>query len=116
MTGIIYVFVDANQDLYHAREPAELGVVMPESPPTYHLNENRRSTQAIHAFASRLGVRVPDAPAPMAVGPPGRPVGRLAATSRDTRSRPDPSLVRPPRLALRPSRGQYWRFAGPCAT
>ncbi len=40
----------------------------------------------------------------------------VVGTSRDTRSRPDPSLVRPPRLALRPPRGQYWRFAGPCAT
>ena len=28
-------FQDANQDLYHAREPDELGVVMPESPPSY---------------------------------------------------------------------------------
>ncbi|MEO7295391.1 MAG: NERD domain-containing protein/DEAD/DEAH box helicase [Candidatus Limnocylindria bacterium] len=73
-TGIVYVFADANQDLYHAREPVELGVVMPESPPIFHLNENRRSTQAIHSFASRWATPSTDAPAPMATGPEGRPV------------------------------------------
>src|SRR5690606_2318225 len=52
--GIVYVFGDANQDLYHAREPAELGVVMPESPPVFYLTENRRSTRAIHDFALRF--------------------------------------------------------------
>jgi len=72
--GIVYVFGDANQDLYHAREPEELGVVMPESPPVFHLNENRRSTQAIHSFASRWASPPTDAPAPMSVGPEGRPV------------------------------------------
>ncbi|HET7686627.1 MAG TPA: NERD domain-containing protein/DEAD/DEAH box helicase, partial [Candidatus Limnocylindria bacterium] len=39
--GIVYVFGDANQDLYHAREPDELGVVMPETPPTFYLSEDR---------------------------------------------------------------------------
>jgi hypothetical protein len=72
--GIVYVFGDANQDLYHAREPAELGVVMPESPPTYYLNEDRRCTRSIHEFAARYAV--PDAGAPPAtsVGPRGRAV------------------------------------------
>jgi len=73
-TGIVYVFGDANQDLYHAREPEELGVVMPESPPVFHLNENRRATQAIHSFASRWASPPTDAPAPMSVGPEGRRV------------------------------------------
>lgn len=73
-TGIVYVFADANQDLYHAREPEELGVVMPESPPIYYLTENRRSTKTIHDFASRWTAPSTDAPAPTAVGPEGRPV------------------------------------------
>jgi len=74
--GIVYVFGDANQDLYHAREPSELGVVMPESPPVYHLNEDRRCTRAIHEFASRYALPLThtDAPPPLAVGPDGRPV------------------------------------------
>ncbi|MEO8511788.1 MAG: AAA family ATPase [Chloroflexota bacterium] len=72
--GIVYVFGDANQDLYHAREPSELGVVMPESPPTYHLNENRRSTRSIHEFAMRYAKTDAAAPAPIAVGPAGRQV------------------------------------------
>ena len=79
-TGIVYVFGDANQDLYHAREPDELGVVMPESPPVFHLNENRRSTQAIHLFASRWATPSTDAPAPMAVGPEGRSVETFTYT------------------------------------
>ena len=72
--GILYVFGDANQDLYHAREPAEMGVVMPEAPPTYYLTEDRRCTKTIHEFASRYAVT--DAlPAPArATGPDGRPV------------------------------------------
>ncbi|MGI8657383.1 MAG: AAA family ATPase [Candidatus Limnocylindria bacterium] len=72
--GIVYVFGDANQDLYHAREPDELGVVMPESIEPIYLNENRRSTKAIHAFASRFAT--PDAAAPPAIatGPDGSPV------------------------------------------
>jgi hypothetical protein len=72
--GIVYVFGDANQDLYHAREPSELGVVMPESPPTYHLNENRRSTKSIHEFAMRYAATDAAAPAAIATGPDGRPV------------------------------------------
>lgn len=72
--GIVYVFGDANQDLYHAREPDELGVVMPESPPIYHLTENRRTTRTIHDFAMRFGARDPDLPPATAVGPEGRPV------------------------------------------
>ena len=72
--GIVYVFGDANQDLYHAREPAEMGVVMPEAPPTYYLTEDRRCTKTIHEFASRYAVT--DAlPVPArATGPDGRPV------------------------------------------
>jgi superfamily I DNA/RNA helicase len=72
--GIVYVFGDVNQDLYHAREPSELGVVMPESPPVYYLNEDRRCTRAIHDFAVRYAASDPDAPPAMAVGPAGRPV------------------------------------------
>ena len=72
--GIVYVFGDANQDLYHAREPSELGVVMPESPPIYHLNEDRRCTKAIHDFAVRHASTDADAPPSLAVGPEGRPV------------------------------------------
>jgi hypothetical protein len=72
--GIVYVFGDANQDLYHSSEPAELGVVMPESPPIYHLAEDRRCTQTIHAFASRWAAPATDARPALAVGPEGRPV------------------------------------------
>ena len=57
-------FQDANQDLYHAREPDELGVVMPESPPVFYLTENRRSTKAIHDFAVRFSSPVTDGPLP----------------------------------------------------
>jgi hypothetical protein len=71
--GVVYVFGDANQDLYHAREPAELGVVMPESPAIYYLTENRRSTRAIHDFALRFASPEPDAPPSVALGPDGRP-------------------------------------------
>jgi len=71
-TGIVYVFADANQDLYHAREPDELGVVMPESPPIFHLTENRRSTKPIHDFAMRFSQT--DVSAATAVGPEGRAV------------------------------------------
>ncbi len=73
-TGIVYVFGDANQDLYHAREPDELGVVMPESPPVFYLNENRRSTKAIHDFAMRFSRTDAAAPEPVALGPEGRSV------------------------------------------
>jgi len=73
-SGIVYVFADANQDLYHAREPEELGVVMPESPPIYHLNENRRSTRAINEFAMRYAAPDSVAPAPVSIGPEGRAV------------------------------------------
>jgi superfamily I DNA/RNA helicase len=72
--GIVYVFGDANQDLYHARQPDELGVVMPESPPVFSLTENRRSTKAIHDFALRFSQTDADAPPPVALGPEGRPV------------------------------------------
>lgn len=68
--GIVYVFGDANQDLYHARQPDELGVVMPDPLEPFVLTENRRSTQAIHAFAQRFA---PSTDA-VALGPKGRPV------------------------------------------
>ena len=71
--GVVYVFGDANQDLYHAREPEELGVVMPESPPIYYLNEDRRCTRRIHEFAARYSQTDVDAPS-LAVGPAGRSV------------------------------------------
>jgi hypothetical protein len=70
----VYVFGDVNQDLYHAREPDELGVVMPERPPVYYLNEDRRCTRSIHKFAARYSVTDTDAPPSQAVGPDGRPV------------------------------------------
>lgn len=65
---------DANQDLYHAREPDELGVVMPETPSVYYLNENRRSTRAIHDFALRFSSSQTDGPPSIALGPDGRRV------------------------------------------
>jgi hypothetical protein len=70
----VYVFGDVNQDLYHAREPDELGVVMPERPPVYYLNEDRRCTRSIHEFAARYSLTDTDAPPSLAVGPDGRPV------------------------------------------
>ncbi len=72
--GIVYVFGDANQDLYHAREPDELGVVMPEKIEPFYLTENRRSTKAIHDFAERFSSPVTDGPAPVSIGPDGQPV------------------------------------------
>ncbi|MBW3613363.1 MAG: ATP-binding domain-containing protein, partial [Chloroflexi bacterium] len=69
--GIVYVFGDANQDLYHAREPDELGVVMPDAPSVYYLTENRRSTRAIHDFALRFSSQT-DGPPSVALGPDGR--------------------------------------------
>ena len=82
-TGIVYVFGDANQDLYHAREPDELGVVMPESPPVYYLSENRRSTRAIHDFAMRFSRTDAAAPDPVALGPEGRRVEIFTYTDGD---------------------------------
>jgi superfamily I DNA/RNA helicase len=79
----VYVFGDANQDLYHARQPDELGVVMPESPPIFYLTENRRSTKAIHDFALRLSQTDADAPPPVALGPDGRPVEIFTYTDGD---------------------------------
>jgi hypothetical protein len=90
--GVVYVFGDANQDLYHAREPAELGVVMPESPPVYYLTENRRSTRAIHDFAMRFAAPVTDAadgPAAEAIGPEGRPVEIFTYADADPASGAD---------------------------
>lgn len=72
--GVVYVFGDLNQDLYHAREPDELGVVMPESPPVFYLTENRRSTRAIHDFALRFASPMADGLTPVALGPAGSPV------------------------------------------
>ena len=72
--GIVYVFGDANQDLYHAREPDELGVVMPESPPVSYLTENRRSTKAIHDFAVRFSSPDASGPPSVAIGPDGQRV------------------------------------------
>ena len=76
-------FQDANQDLYHAREPAELGVVMPESPPVFYLTENRRSTKAIHDFAVRFSQTDADVPPPVALGPDGQPVEVFTYTDGD---------------------------------
>ena len=81
--GIVYVFGDANQDLYHAREPAELGVVMPESPPVFYLTENRRSTKAIHDFAVRFSQTDAGVPPSVAIGPEGQPVEVFTYTDGD---------------------------------
>jgi hypothetical protein len=67
-------FQDANQDLYHARDPDELGVVMPESPQVYYLTENRRSTKTTHAFAVPFSRTDADAPPSIALCPDGRRV------------------------------------------
>lgn len=67
-------FQDANQDLYHAREPDELGVVMPERIDPFYLTENRRSTRAIHAFAQRFSQTDASAPPSVSLGPDGSPV------------------------------------------
>jgi hypothetical protein len=76
--GIVHVFGDANQDLYHAREPDELGVLMPDRPAPFYLTENRRSTRAIHDFAARFAPPLPvtdgGPPAARALGPAGEPV------------------------------------------
>ena len=72
--GIVYVFGDANQDLYHAREPDELGVVMPDAIEPFFLTENRRSTKVIHDFALRFAAGATDGPRSVARGPDGRPV------------------------------------------
>ena len=72
--GIVYVFGDANQDLYHAREPDELGVVMPDSIEPIYLTENRRSTRAIHHFALRFAASMTDGVPSSALGPEGRSV------------------------------------------
>ena len=81
--GIVYVFGDANQDLYHSREPDELGVVMPDTPPVYYLTENRRSTRTIHEFASRFSRTDDDAPLSVALGPDGRPVEIFTYAAND---------------------------------
>ena len=83
--GIVYVFGDANQDLYHAREPMEMGVVMPDRPTPYFLHETRRTTQAIHEFASRFSAPMTDLEmaSPVAVGPPGDAVEVVAYPEGD---------------------------------
>ncbi|HVL39408.1 MAG TPA: ATP-binding domain-containing protein, partial [Fimbriimonadaceae bacterium] len=71
---LVYVFGDASQDLYHAREPDERGVVMPERIDPFYLTENRRSTKAIHAFAQRFSqTDASDLPS-VSLGPDGSPV------------------------------------------
>jgi hypothetical protein len=47
---------------------------MPDRPPVYYLNEDRRCTKAIHDFAIRYSATDTDAPPPIAVGPAGRRV------------------------------------------
>ena len=87
--GVLFVFGDANQDLYHA-DPDEIGVVMPERPPVYLLEENRRTTRAIHDWAQRWASSRPiqtDAGAvrvqARAAGPEGRPVQVLTYPETD---------------------------------
>jgi hypothetical protein len=52
--GILFVFGDANQDLYHSGTPSEVGVVLPDAPDPLLLEENWRTTQLIHQFAQRF--------------------------------------------------------------
>jgi hypothetical protein len=87
--GRLFVFGDVNQDLYHA-EPDEIGVVMPDRPPVYLLEENRRTTRAIHDWAQQWATNRPletdDAPLefqPRSVGPAGRPVQVLTYPDGD---------------------------------
>ena len=87
--GVLFVFGDVNQDLYHA-DPDEIGVVMPERPPVYLLDENRRTTRAIHDWAQRWASSRPiqtDAGAvrvqARAAGPEGRPVQVLTYPEAD---------------------------------
>ena len=87
--GVLFVFGDANQDLYHA-DPDEIGVVMPERPPVYLLDENRRTTRAIHDWAQRWASSRPiqtDTGAvrvqARAAGPEGRPVQVLTYPETD---------------------------------
>jgi hypothetical protein len=87
--GIVYVFGDANQDLYHAREPDELGVLMPDRPAPFYLTENRRSTRAIDEFAGRFAPPLPEAegaPPPRAIGPAGQPVEVVQYADGDSRA------------------------------
>ncbi len=72
--GIVYVFGDDNQDLYHGRIDAERGIVMPLALPRFELHQNRRTTRAIHDFAHRYFIPLPGSPTPVSIGPPGRPV------------------------------------------
>ena len=87
--GVLFVFGDANQDLYHA-DPDEIGVVMPERPPVYLLEENRRTTRAIHDWAQRWASDRPiqtDTGAvrvqARAAGPAGRPIEVLTYPEAD---------------------------------
>lgn len=75
--GILYVFGDANQDLYHT-DPAEIGVVIPDALPVFPLNENRRSTRSIHDFAQRFATADPAVGRSVALGPAGRRVEILS--------------------------------------
>mgnify|MGYP006137679565 CR=1 FL=1 len=57
---------------------------MPESPPVYYLNENRRSTQTIHDFALRFAQPLTDGPPSVALGPDHHmPRGHLLDVSID---------------------------------
>ncbi len=87
--GRLFVFGDVNQDLYHA-EPDEIGVVMPDRPPVYLLEENRRTTRAIHDWAQRWAsarsVQTDGEAIPVSarsVGPEGRPVQVLTYADAD---------------------------------
>ncbi len=67
--GILYVFHDANQNLFSTEGGA------PEGLTSFDLTENLRNTQTIHALASRYY----DGDDQRAVGPEGRPVEFIEA-------------------------------------
>jgi superfamily I DNA/RNA helicase len=72
--GIVYVFGDDNQDLYHLGRVEESGIRLPLELPRFELSQNRRTTREIHAFAMRFFRGMADEPLPTGLGPAGRDV------------------------------------------
>ena len=99
--GILYVFGDDNQDLYHT-DPAEIGIKMVAVLPRFEIRESCRMTKSIHAFSERFAHPVVGVVKTLAGGPRGRPVDVLtypAVTEADARPNSAPahamrSLVR----------------------
>jgi hypothetical protein len=97
--GIVYVFGDDNQDLYHAGVDGERGIVMPLQLPKFELIQNRRTTQTIHSFAQRFFDPLPDSALPISIGPAGRPV--VVDTYPTVGRRPDTASEEAAARALR---------------